>query len=389
MVDQRTIDIIEELIAFDTTSRESNLELIAYTEDYLGALGVECTLVHNETGNKANLYATIGDPGISGIMLSGHTDVVPVDGQEWTTDPFRMTLGDGRLYGRGSCDMKGFIGTVLAKLPDFLKRDLEVPLHLAFSYDEEVGCLGARRLIEVLNAMPVKPAMCIVGEPTNMDVVVGHKGKRSYDVHVRGLEAHSSLAPHAVNAVDYAAELIVYLKSLAHELADSSKRDNQYDVPYTTIHTGRIAGGTALSIVPKDCRLTFEIRAIGEDDPIAIEKRIRAYASEILEPEMRKVDEDSGFEITCTNDLPGLDTPDHDYIVAFVKKLTKKNDSKKVAYGTEAGLFQRNANIPSVICGPGDIAHAHKPDEFVTVEQIEECERFLERLMDTMVSKSD
>ena len=382
MADPKSLELIRKLIAFDTTSSESNLVLITYVQEYLSGLGVESMLVHNVEGTKANLYATVGDPDTPGIMLSGHTDVVPVDGQDWDTDPFELVAKDGRLYGRGTCDMKSFIAIVLAMLPRFLERGLQTPIHLAFSYDEEVGCIGVRRLLDKLNGLPVKPAMCIVGEPTNMGVVVGHKGKRSYIAHVRGLEAHSSLAPKGVNAIEYAAELVTHMKAIARRFEAEGPFDDDYDVSHTTVHTGVIEGGTALNIVPKDCHISFEFRYIGSDDPQTIEDEIRAYARDTLEPLMHAVSKDTGISIECYNDMPGLDINPEDEVVTFVKALAGRNDDSKIAFGTEAGLFQQRSGIPSVVCGPGSINQAHKPNEFIELKQIDECEAFMGRLMD-------
>jgi len=382
MADNKSVEMIERLIAFDTTSRESNLQLIDFIQEYLNEQGVDSMLVHNEEGTKANLYATIGDPELSGVMLSGHTDVVPVDGQEWDTDPFKVAHKDGKLYGRGTSDMKSFIAITLAMLPRFIERGLEIPLHLAFSYDEEIGCIGVRRLIEALNDMPIKPSMCIVGEPTSMQVVTGHKGKRSYRVHVRGYEAHSSLAPHGVNAIEYAARLIAHLRTLADRIAGEGPYDDLYDVTHTTVHTGTVQGGTQLNIVPKDCRMDSEFRYVGGQDANALEEEIRAFARDVLEPEMQAVHADTGITIDCYNDMPGLDMDVDAEVVTFVKALAGRNDHAKVAFGTEAGLFNERAGIPSVICGPGSIDQAHKPNEFIELDQISLCEKFMERLMD-------
>ena len=379
---ETSLELIRRLISFDTTSRESNLELIAFVQDYLDGLGITSQLVHNVEGTKANLYATIGDPNLGGVMLSGHTDVVPVDGQAWDTDPFVVTEKDGRLYGRGTADMKSFIAITLAMLPRFQERGLKTPIHLALSYDEEIGCIGVRRLIDALNGMPVKPAMCIVGEPTSMDVVTGHKGKRSYRVHVRGFEAHSSLAPHGVNAIEYAARMIAFLRTLADRIAKEGPFDELYDVTHTTVHTGTVSGGTQLNIVPKDCRFEAEFRYVGGQDADALEAEIRGFAADILEPEMQAVHADTGIDIECYNDMPGLDMNVDDEVVTFVKALAGRNDHKKVAFGTEAGLFNARANIPAVICGPGSIDQAHKPNEYIALDQIASCEAFLERLMD-------
>ncbi len=377
-----SLAMIERLISFDTTSRLSNMALITFVQDYLSSLGIESTLVPNEDGSKANLYATAGPTDQPGIMLSGHTDVVPVDGQNWDTDPFTVKEVDGKLYGRGTSDMKSFIALVLAKLPAALERGLETPLHFAFSYDEEIGCLGVRPMIEMINGLPIKPRMAIIGEPTSMQVITGHKGKRSYTAHVRGLEAHSSLAPQGVNAIEYAARFVAHLQSMAKRLQNSGPYDELYDVTHTTVHTGTIQGGTALNIVPKDCHIQFEFRYIGLDDPDALEAEILAEAKDRLEPEMQAIDPTTGIDIDRYNDMPGLDmNVDHE-VVTFVKQLAGRNDDGKVAFGTEAGLFQKRGGIPCVVCGPGSIEQAHKPNEFITLDQVDKGEAFLDRLMD-------
>ena len=377
-----SLAMIERLVAFDTTSRLSNMALITFVQDYLSSLGIESTLVPNEDGSKANLYATAGPTDRPGIMLSGHTDVVPVDGQNWNTDPFTVKEADGKLYGRGTSDMKSFIALVLAKLPIALERGLETPLHFAFSYDEEVGCVGVRPMIEMINGLPIKPRMAIIGEPTSMQVITGHKGKRSYTAHVRGLEAHSSLAPQGVNAIEYAARFVAYLQSMAKRLQEGGPFDNLYDVAHTTVHTGTIQGGTALNIVPKDCHIMFEFRYVGLDDPDALEAEILAEAKERLVPEMQAIDPTTGIDINRYNDMPGLEmNVDHE-VVTFVKQLAGRNDDGKVAFGTEAGLFQKRGGIPCVVCGPGSIEQAHKPNEFITLDQVEKGETFLDRLMD-------
>ena len=374
--------MIDRLIAFDTTSRNSNMELIDFVQEYLGELGVESSLVHDETGEKANLYATLGPRDKGGIMLSGHTDVVPVDGQDWQTDPFEIAEAGDKLYGRGTCDMKSFIAIALAWAPKFLARGLETPIHYAFSYDEEIGCIGVRGLVELINGLQVRPQMCIVGEPTDMQVVIGHKGKTSYLARVRGLEAHSSLAPDGVNAVEYAAEAIAYLKGMARRLQADGARDELYDIEHTTVHTGTIHGGTALNIVPKDCEFQFEFRHIAEDDPAALYREIETYIRDELEPAMTAIDPAAGFTIEELTDIPGLDIDPGEEVVTFAKTLAGRNDHAKVAFGTEAGLFHQRAEVPTVVCGPGSIAQAHKPNEFISLDQIARCEAFMDRLMD-------
>jgi acetylornithine deacetylase len=376
-----TIDWVRTLIGYDTTSRDSNLDLIECIKDYLASLGVDSTLVYNDDKRKANLYATLGPMDRSGILLSGHTDVVPVDGQNWKTDPFKIVERDSRLYGRGTCDMKSFIAICLAYAPKFLERGLETPIHFAFSYDEEIGCIGVRRLIDLMTDMTVKPTMCIVGEPTNMEVMIGHKGKHSYRAEIRGFETHSSLAPIGVNAVEYGAELVSYLRGMARRMATEGPFDEHYDVPHTTVHTGTIHGGTALNIVPKDCAVEFEFRHIIGQDPKELFAEVETYVRETLEPEMQAVDPTTGFTISELSSIPGLDTDPGSEVVTFVKTLAGRNEHGKVAFGTEAGLFQQRVGIPTVICGPGSVDQAHKPDEFVSLDQIAKCEGFMDRLM--------
>ncbi len=382
MPSSESLEMISKLISFDTTSRDSNMELINFVQSYLSGLGIDSTLVPNEDRSKANLYATVGPMDKAGIMLSGHTDVVPVDGQDWQSDPFNVIEKDGKLYGRGTSDMKSFIALVLTALPKCIERGLETPLHLAFSYDEEVGCVGVRPMIDMINGLPIKPRMAIIGEPTSMQVITGHKGKRSYEAHVRGLEAHSSLAPHGVNAIEYAARLIAHLQSMARTLQNDGPFDKLFDVAHTTVHTGVIHGGTALNIVPKDCHIQFEFRYIGDDDPDTLEADFMRYAKDVLEPEMQAIDPSTGIDINCYNDMPALDMNVDDEVVTFVKQLAGRNDHAKVAFGTEAGLFQNRGGIPCVVCGPGSIDQAHKPNEFISLEQVDKGEAFLERLMD-------
>jgi acetylornithine deacetylase len=379
----QSLDMIKRLIAFDTTSRESNLELIWFIRDYLADLGVESRLVPDETGRKANLYATLGPNDRAGFMLSGHTDVVPVDGQPWDTDPFHASLSGGRLYGRGTADMKSFVAIVLTLAPEFLKRDLMVPIHLAFSYDEEVGCIGVRRLIEMLKGEARRPYACIVGEPTSMKPVRAHKGQRSARCHVRGLESHSALTDRGVNAVEAAAEVIAHLKAMARRLRDHGPHDPAFDPPYTTVHTGTIRGGTALNIVPKECSFEFEFRHLPGDDPEALFREIQDYAEKTVLPEMQAVSEATGFDWEALSGIPCLAIDEAAELSQLVKALTGANRTGTVSFGTEAGLFQ-NADIPTLVCGPGDIAQAHKPNEFIALDQVAECEAFMRRLMDRL-----
>jgi acetylornithine deacetylase len=377
-----SLEWIRTLIGFDTTSRDSNLDLIHHVQGYLADLGVDSALTFDDTKQKANLYATLGPTDRPGILLSGHTDVVPVDGQDWDSDPFTIVHKNDKLFGRGTCDMKSFIAVCLAFAPKFLERGLKTPIHFAFSYDEEVGCIGVRRLIDMVNGLGVKPKMCIVGEPTDMQVTIGHKGKRSYRAKVRGMEAHSSLAPTGVNAVEYAAEAVAYLKGMARRIQAEGPFDDDYDVQHTTVHTGVIHGGTALNIVPKDCRFDFEFRYLPEHGYESYFSEIETYIRETLEPQMKANDPAAGFAIEELSSIPGLNMDPGDEVVTFAKSLAGRNDHGKVAFGTEAGLFQQDAGIPTVVCGPGSVDQAHKPNEFVSVEQVRQCEQFMAKLMD-------
>lgn len=382
----RSLDMIRKLVAFDTTSRNSNLEIIGFIRDYLSSHGVESQLVFDETGKKANLYATLGPADKPGIALSGHTDVVPIDGQEWDSDPWTITERDGKLYGRGTCDMKSFIAIALAMVPEFLKRPLQRPIHLIFSYDEEVGCVGVRRLIALLREFRIKPAAVIVGEPTDMKVIVAHKGKKSLRCRVRGFEAHSSLAPRGVNAIEYAAEMVAYLRRLAQRCAKEGPFDEDYDIPHSTVHTGVIQGGTALNIVPKDCYFDFEFRYLPGVDPEALIAEIKGFAERELLPAMRAVAPDTGISFEEISAFPGLDMPEESDVVVLAKALAGANTVRKVAFGTEAGLFQQ-AGMPTIICGPGSIDQAHKPNEWVSLEQLSLCEGFMHRLLERAAAK--
>lgn len=383
---RRSIEMIERLVGFDTVSSRSNMALIEFIRDYLADLGVSSRLVPDDTGAKANLYATIGPADLPGIMLSGHTDVVPVDGQDWNSDPFTLGLRDGRLYGRGTADMKSFVAVVLAHMREMAQADLTMPVHLAFSYDEEVGCVGVRRLIEMIAGLPVQPALCVVGEPTSMKVAVAHKGKRAMRVRVRGLECHSSLAPHGVNAVEYAAELVVFIRKIADRVRKSGGRDEDFDVACTTLHTGIIHGGTALNIVPADCHFDFEIRNLPAEDAEDYIGEIRRFATEELEPRIQAVDPATGVDFEDLSGYPGLETDPAEEVVTLAKALAGENDHTKIAFGTEGGLFSRDAGIPTVVCGPGSIEQAHKPDEFISLEQVALCERFMRRLIEHLAA---
>ena len=378
----RTLELIERLVAFDTTSRNSNLELIGFVSDLLAEMGIDSELVHDADGGKANLYATLGPGDRPGIALSGHTDVVPVDGQPWSSDPFRVETRDGRLYGRGTSDMKSFIAACLALAPEFLARPIQTPLHLAFSHDEEVGCVGVRSLLARLAEREVRPKGCIVGEPTEMKVIRAHKGKLSFRCHVRGREAHSSLVDQGVNAVEAAAEAIACLKGIARRFRDQGPYDPELSPPYTSVHTGVVQGGTALNIVPLDCWFDFEIRHLPEDDPREVHAELETFVAERLLPEMQAVDAATGFRFEEISRIAGLSVDEETEIVQLCKALTGANRTGKVSFGTEAGLFQEMAGIPTVVCGPGSIEQAHKPDEYISLDQVAQCEAFLRRLFE-------
>ncbi len=380
-MDTRTI--LERLIGHDTVSARPNIDLMRWLRELLAASGIEATLVPDASGAKANLYATVGPRNHPGVMLSGHTDVVPVEGQAWTRPAFRLTEADGRLYGRGAADMKGFVACAVAAALAAVRRPLRTPLHLALSYDEEIGCLGVRSLIDLIDAAPVRPAMCIVGEPTGMAVATGHKGKRGLRATCRGREGHSALAPHAMNALHLAVDLVQSLRGMQTRIAASGPRDGDYDVPYTTVHVGRIAGGAALNIVPNLASVEFEFRHLAEDDPGALRAEIDAAAAAVV---AASGDPDASIEIAEFINYPGLGTAPGAEVVAFVKGLTGANATIKVAFGTEGGLFDARLGIPTVICGPGSMAQGHKPDEFVTVEQIDRCDAMLAALLDRLAT---
>ena len=375
-------EMIDKLVSFDTTSHLSNLALIEFVEAYLASHGVAAQRVTNEDGSKANLFATLGPADkAGGIVLSGHTDVVPVEGQDWSTDPFRCVERDGKLFGRGTSDMKGFIAVALAFVPEFLKDGPQIPIHLALSYDEEVGCLGVRPMIDgIIRHMP-RPQVVIVGEPSLMKVVNAHKSIQSYSTTVTGLESHSSATDKGVNAVMYAAELIGFLSQMAEEMRRRGDASSRFQPPYTTVNVGPIRGGTALNIIPKTCSFLWEYRALPDLDPDEIIGRFNAHVAENVLPRMRAVHPGANVETRVRAQAPGLAPAEGSPAETLVLKLAQCNAAEAVSYGTEAGLFQL-ADIPTVVCGPGDIAQAHKPDEFVELAQIAECERFMRRLAD-------
>ncbi|MFM0001954.1 acetylornithine deacetylase [Paraburkholderia dipogonis] len=381
MNDRSSRALLERLIGFATVSRDSNLDMIEFIRLYLEELGVESELFYNAERTKANLFATIGPRERGGIVLSGHTDVVPVDGQAWTVDPFRLTERDGRLYGRGTADMKGFIASVLAAVPGFIERELKLPVHLAFSYDEEVGCLGVRPMLAELERRDHKPALCLIGEPTELKPVLGHKGKLAMRCQVKGAPCHSAYAPYGVNAIQYAARMIGRLEEIGEQLAQPEHHDERFDPPFSTVQTGVIKGGRALNIVPAECEFDFEVRALPGFDANQVADQLQTYAEAELLPKMRAVKSDTDIRLQPLSAYPGLATSPDSEAARLLALLSGSMEFGTVAFGTEGGLFDQ-AGIPTVVCGPGSMDQGHKPDEFVTVEQLRDCDAMLARLAD-------
>ena len=373
--------ILADLVGFDTVSDKSNLVLVDHVEAYLAEHGVSAQRITDPTGHKAALWATIGPADKPGVVLSGHTDVVPVAGQNWSHDPFTLIERDGKLYGRGTADMKGFVATCLAMVPEMVHANLKTPIHLAISYDEEVGCVGVGPLLVVVFKLKVKPLACFVGEPTLMQVAIGHKGKHALRAIVRGEACHSSLAPQGVNAVAHAADLIVEIRRRALQIAAAGARDALYDVPFTTLLSSIVQGGTALNIVPDACELQFEARGLGVHESKEVTDGIVAWVRAELEPAMRRGHPDCGVDFEEIVDYPALDLAASHPLVTFAKTLAGRNSHIKVSYGTEAGLFVAMADIPSVVIGPGAIAQAHKPDEFIETAELERCAEMIGKLI--------
>ena len=378
-----TINRLSRLIAFDTTSRHSNLALIHDCADYLESLGLKPWLSHNADQSKANLFATIAAANGStdgGLILSGHTDVVPTDGQTWQSDPYRADIREGRLYGRGSADMKGFIAAVLAAAPAMVQAELKRPLHIALSYDEEIGCLGAPVMIAELQKRGLTPEHCIVGEPTSMRMVVAHKGIHTFRCAVHGKAAHSSLTPQGVNAIEYAAKLIVFINELAGRLKARHDTDPDYDVPFSTLSVNTIAGGIAGNIVPQLCEFEFDYRNLPHMSPADITAPIEAHIREVLQPQMQAVDAACRIDMRHGENVPAMPEAEAALLHDLITQLVQDSSRLKVAYATEGGQFQQ-AGIATVICGPGNIEQAHKADEFVELSQLARCDAFLHKLI--------
>ena len=379
-----TKTILSDLIRFPTVSVDPNRALIDYCADLLRSLGAEVTIIEDETGHKANLYATIGPAGVPGVLLSGHTDVVPIEGQSWSVPAFKMTETDGKLFGRGTTDMKGFIASALSMAQKAAESDLKTPLHIALSYDEEIGCIGVHSMIEMLSAAPFRPQFCIVGEPTLMSVATGHKGKTACRVNCKGHEAHSALAPTALNAIHLVCDMISFIRNLQVDIAQSPAQDSDYDIPYTTLHVGKIEGGVALNIVPNQSSFMFEIRNLQEDNPQLLLDQIKEQAEKLLKP-LRMDFPEAAIDFTITNTYPPLSTAKDAEVISFVKSLTGSNATIKVAFGTEGGLFSSELGIPTVVCGPGSMEQGHKPDEFISIEQLNKCDQMLDALLQRLI----
>ena len=380
---------LQTLVGFDTTSRNANMGLIETVRDALSAQGVQSHLSYNVGGNKANLFATLpAQDGQTqgGIILSGHTDVVPVDGQTWQSDPFTLTERDGKLYGRGAADMKGYLAVALAQVPAFLAMPRSKPLHLALSYDEEVGCVGAPVMLADLKARGVRADGCVVGEPTGMRVVVAHKGINVFTCKVHGRATHSSLTPQGCNAIEYAARLICRIRDLADQYRDHGPYEALYDVPYTSVTTNLIQGGIAVNTIPQDCQFTYEFRNLPGMSPETIQAQVEAYVRDELLPRMRREFEGAAVDIRCDARAPALEASEQAAISQLVQALAgaRAGEAAKVAYATEAGLFHQ-AGIPTVVCGPGHIEQAHKADEYVAIEQLQRCEAFLAKLGQSLI----
>lgn len=376
---ERSVTILADLIGFPTVSADSNLDLIGYAGEILEGLGARTELTYDADGNKANLFATLGPETDGGFILSGHTDVVPVEGQPWTVDPFRASIGNGNVYGRGSCDMKAFIACALAMAPKFREAALVRPVHFAFSFDEEVGCLGAPLMLEQLSRRGIRPSVCIIGEPTGMGVIEGHKGCYEYHTVFTGLEGHCSVPDRGVNAVEYAVRFISRLMEVAEELKTRAPAGSPFDPPWSTIQTGRIAGGIARNVIARHCEVDWEMRPVNRDDARYALERINRYASEELLPRMRRVCPDADLVTHVVGEVGGLEPVSESEAIRIARELTG-NDTTVVSFGTEAGLFQ-DMGISTVVCGPGSINQAHKPDEFVSFDQLERCLDMLDGLV--------
>lgn len=372
-------EMLAKLVSFNTESQRSNLEIIDFCRDYLASHGIESTLVPSPDGEKANLFATIGPKVDGGVVLSGHTDVVPVTGQDWSSDPWTLTERDGKLYGRGTCDMKGFDAIALALVPEMIAAPLKRPVHIALSYDEEVGCIGARFLAKAMTAAGLKPSAVIVGEPSMMQVVTGHKGGTRLRTTVRGHAVHSSRVDIGVPAVMIAGQLIAWSADVMAENKARTKDDNGFVPPYTTLHVGTVEGGTAVNITAELCTFNHEVRVVPGDEGVDYVGRYKARVTE-LEAQMKAIAPETGITVEITSSTPPLGPEVEGAAEALSRRLTGDNGSHVVAYGTEGGLFQAEG-WSTVVCGPGDIAQAHQPDEFITIAQLDAGATFVRGLI--------
>lgn len=373
-------EMLARLIAFPSVSTSSNLDIIHFCRDWLQSHGVESSLVFSSAGDKANLYASIGPMVEGGVVLSGHTDVVPVEGQVWSMDPWTLTEKDGRLYGRGTTDMKGFDALVLALVPEMVRADLKRPIHIALSYDEELACQGAPSMVRAMARKLPTPAAVIVGEPTRHAVVTGHKASVQLRTHVTGRAVHSSRIDTGVSAVMNAARLIVWHEDAMAENRRRADPGNAFEPPFTTLHCGVMEGGSAANIVSSSAWFTTDIRAIPTEDPMDYVERYKAFILNEIEPRMKAVAPEAGVAVELVSEVPGLRPEGNGFAEALVRRLMGDNGTHVVAYGTEAGLFQQ-AGWSTVVCGPGDIAQAHQPDEYIEIGELEAGERFLRRLI--------
>ncbi len=374
----RSLELAQALVRMNTISANSNLQLIELAQSHLAALGVKSRITYNAERTKANLFATLGEGKPAGVIVSGHTDTVPWDGQDWSVDPLSATVRDGRLYGRGSADMKSFIAVALANAERFLASEAPFAVHFAFSYEEEIGCFGVKELIADMRDAGIKPLACIVGEPTSMVPAIAHKGVYRYRCCVRGKEAHSSLTPKSVNAIEMAARVIGKVRDMAEGFEREEPRYEGFDVPFSTASVGQFHGGIADNVVPRDAEFRYEFRDLPTADAKRMQQEVLAYAGS-LEPAMKKVAPEAGFSFDTICEIPSFLGSANDAITKLAQRLSGEERTTLVAFGTEAGLF-KNAGIPTVVCGPGSIEQAHQPDEYVSLEQLARCELFMHRL---------
>ena len=369
-----SIEILKTLIGFDTTSYKSNLSLIEAIKSLFDSYGISVVVDYNEEGNKANLFATTGPVEEHGVLLSGHTDVVPANKDHWESDPFIADERDDKIYGRGSTDMKGFIACVIRIMCQASQQKLTIPLHVCLSFDEEIGCLGVRNILPQLPTLIKAPRFCVIGEPTSMQIALGHKGKAVYQARCSGENGHSSMAPNYRNAIHVATQVVTSLVDSQNELAQSGQRDEEYDIPYTTIHVGKIQGGTALNVVSDSCTIDYEIRHIAEDSIDTI--------TDIINANLQKHSHSQYADIHFMNAYPGLSTSHEHPELQFLKSLLSDDTTVgKISFGTEGGLFSQTFDSPIFVCGPGSMEQGHKPNEYVEISEMNKCDLFLENLL--------